>query len=1302
MKRAYAWFLRRGAVAIVAVAALMAIMRHLLPGIGDYREEIQAWVSQYMHQPVVVGAIEADWRGWTPVIALSDIELRDGGGRRTITRFASAAVAIDLWRSLRARRLVPAQLTVSGVRISLLRTGDGLLRIEGVDPNSPDLPGDRQNALADWLLQQQNLTVDSATITWRDEIALLAPVVFSDVRVQIRSDGERRQLNGSARLPAEVGRSFEFRLDAHGDLLTTRWSGELYVEGAGINPVTVLNYQHWLGLHLTGGEVDFRLWSRWSGARLAAIDGRIEGHDVAMGVRGSGAGAVTFARAAGDLKVQRGDDSRWTIGLRNIDVLTGSGRWPAAALEVTLVPAAGSASPSLVASASYLRLEDLAPLIASINAVPDAIRIPLAEIAPHGELRNLRVGYFPERPADQRFYVRTEFARIQTGRFRGVPGVKGLKGTLKADAAGGDLRLDSRDLALDPGGRLTAPLGIGRLEGAVAWQRSDAGWQARGDRVQLELPALTLQLSGAVDGRAGEPPQARIAGAILGGDLSRLAGTLPPGALSPKGQAWIAGALRAGRVTGGTLLLYGPLDRFPFDDGSGQFQVSADVQDGLLAFSPLWPTAEGIRANVRFDGRRMTVNAPHGRILGADLADVSAVIDGLGFKDRTLALRGTARAPAAEARRIMQASPLATKLGPQLAGIDVDGALALELDLTLPLYPGATRTTRGRVHLAGNRIVARDLRLEFDRVSGALEFVNGAWTAPNLAARYLGTPVTLDLEGGRSDGEFASRYRMHGSADRDFIRRQMEAAAPLLSRWFADRDLLDHLSGQSPWQAEVTSGFADEAGNRARNLTVRSTLAGIAIDMPAPVGKDADDERAIEIATRFGDADRHLRIRYGDDLDADFTLVRDPAGALHMNAAAVRFGGGEPRTAPPAPIWLEGAVASLSVTRWTRLLGHARPPAAAKDGPAPAAPGARHMAFDLDVGDLEAFGQAFGRVRARGTEAAPGWKLELEGERIAGNVDVGRARGAPVRVALARLQIGKPRRDPDDQTRVDPAGLPPIEAHCDSFIFESADLGTADLTSEPRADGLHLTRLHFVAPGFDIDASGDWLASGGGHTSHFRIDVKAGDIGALLKRFGYDVAAIESDSTELRIDAAWSGPPAEFKLANLDGVLDMKIEDGRLLDVDPKAGRLFGLLSFQTLPRRLLLDFNDLFAKGMSFDTLNGAFRLERGNAYTTDLAMDGPSARIEVTGRTGLAEQDYDQVVTVRPQLSSTLPVAGALFGPAGIGVGAVLYLGGKVFKGIPNQLDKVLTRQYTIKGHWQEPVIEQVKNGDVSIGAR
>lgn len=1282
------WFAT--AFCTVAAAVVVSVMRLLLPQIGEYRDEIQAWVSEYMAQPVVIERISAEWRGWTPELQLDGIRLEDAARERTLTRFERARIAIDLWASVRHRRLVPGRLTVSGVRLSLLRGANGAIRIEGVDPQSTELPGMRQNALADWLQKQRNLTVESATIGWRDEQGLIAPVVFSDVWLHIRSDGERRQLSGSARLPAEVGEAFNFLLDARGDLLTTNWSGELYLDGRGISPTALLNYRNWLGLEFTGGDIGFRLWSRWDNARLEGMDGMVEGRDLAVGVRWQAAGAGRFVirNAGANLRVRRTADARWTIALERLQVNTGNGRWPHSDLALTLVPAGDGGFPSLVARAGFLRLDDISPLLPHIEAIPEAVRTPLERIAPRGDLRDVRLGYFPAREAEQRFYAHLRFSGIEVQPLAPLPGVSGLAGSVGLDAGGGRLRLDPGPLVIDAGARLPEPLRLDRAGGELRWTRRGDGWHFASDGLQLAHRALDLTTSGEIEWQPDTAPQANLLAAIGGGDLEHLNEVIPHGLLRGKGRERLLQALQGGHIGAGAGVLRGPLDRFPFDAAEGVFKLRFTLADGLLEFSPRWPRVEEIEAEVLVQGRSLTVDAPRARMLGAELREVRAVIDDLAARERTVQARGQAFAPAPEARRIVAASPLQDRLGRQLAGLNVDGPLELDLELEVPLRRGAKPRSLGTVRLAGNAVTATDLRLRLEAVHGAIGFEGRHWQAHEVQARYLGRPVRLDLEGGLAGDGAASRYRMSGIADAALIERQLQDTAPGLLAWVQHHGLLSSLSGQASWQAELS--VSDPGGGGERRLVVESDLAGLAVDLPFPAGKPAAAPRRLRLRSTPGDPGGVLELDYGETLQARLATGGEAGGPRTLRALAVGLGVPAPALAGIEGIRLEGALAELSASAWREALDRAEPGREQTQ--------ALPVSFDLRVADLEALGQHFPEVGLRGHGSAEGWILQFDGERLAGTVDFAHARPIPLRAELERLHLVRPAAAAQ-RPALDPAALPAIEAHSAQLWFDDLDLGAAHLSTTPADDGLRLEALTLSSDDFDLRASGEWRLADRTHISHFDIGVTGPDLGRLLSRFGYAVASVQGGRTAIDIDATWPGTPAEFALPRLAGELRIRVRDGRLLDVDPKAGRLFGLLSIQTLPRRLALDFNDLFLRGFSFDRIDGTFELERGNAYTNSLVMAGPSARIEVTGRTGLAEQDYDQIVTVRPQIASSLPLASALFGPAGAGVGAVLFLGQKIFKGMP-QLDNMLSRQYSVTGDWHDPIIEQVGGLDLSFG--
>ena len=137
----------------------------------------------------------------------------------------------------------------------------------------------------------------------------------------------------------------------------------------------------------------------------------------------------------------------------------------------------------------------------------------------------------------------------------------------------------------------------------------------------------------------------------------------------------------------------------------------------------------------------------------------------------------------------------------------------------------------------------------------------------------------------------------------------------------------------------------------------------------------------------------------------------------------------------------------------------------------------------------------------------------------------------------------------------------------------------------------------------------------------------------------------------------------------------------------PGAGRMLGLFSLSELPRRLAMDFRDVFDEGFSFDEAKGTMRLENGNSYTNDLVLSSTAAEIAITGSADLAAKTFNYDVSVRPGVSKALPVIGAIAGgPVGAAAGLALQAL------LRNSLGEAAEARYTIRGPWSEPQVEPV----------
>ena len=267
----------------------------------------------------------------------------------------------------------------------------------------------------------------------------------------------------------------------------------------------------------------------------------------------------------------------------------------------------------------------------------------------------------------------------------------------------------------------------------------------------------------------------------------------------------------------------------------------------------------------------------------------------------------------------------------------------------------------------------------------------------------------------------------------------------------------------------------------------------------------------------------------------------------------------------------------------------------------------------------------------------------------------------------------------DERPRLDPRTLPALSFSARRLVFHGLDLGHVTLATAPFEHGLRLERLHMPAGPFEGNATAEWSLVAGEPRTRFEMEVHGDDLGQMLGALGYDDGTVAGGETEISMRGSWAGTPADFALERLNGTVRLRSGEGRLRRLRRGvAGRVFGLLTITSLPRRLILDFSDFFRSGFEYDRIEGSFVIERGDAHTTDLFMDSDTARFEVVGRTGLVNEDYDKLVTVTPKLTSTLP-----FVP--------IWLAQKIFN--TEGFDESFANQYTITGTWDEPVIELIR---------
>lgn len=1224
------------ATLLVLLAVAFILLRMLVAYAPDFRADAEALLSETLNRPITLGGLRAEWSGRDPRLILEDVSLA-GEGALTGVGVQELEVSVDLWESLTEWRLVPGEITISGLDAAVLREADGKLRLRigdvwlaevvGQQARLPRLP-------AGLHLRDARLEVDDRASGFHHR--------FEHIDLRLTSaDDERFVLAGSARLPTELGDSVAFRTEWQGMPRTPQEvNARLYIDLRGAN-LAAAGYG--LPAPALGGVLDAQLWAEVVAGAPVSASAVWQGQDMRVA-------AGHFEELAGRASWQR-QGQGWELRADRLRLRSGEQAWPPTRLHVSADTDADGLR--LRGAASYIDLASLTRFALGTGLAVEPVQARLRALNPRGVLHEPGFELHWRDGALQAYSVSSRFSGLSLAPVAGAPGVAGLAGLLRANSAGGGVEIDGRGGHLALPRLFRAPLEFQRLQGRVNWRRDGAGWRIEGRDLRVDSTDGTLAARGRVFLHPERGPYLDLRAHLRDGDGRALGRYLPTARMKPKLVAWLDQAIGAGRVPDADLILFGPAKAFPFDSGQGVFEVQARAEDVDLHYFHDWPLLENAAGSMRFAGRSMQFELSAGELSGARVQRASARIDDT--RNPVLAVDAETTASGGAVLDFLRAAPITSGLRPQLELLRLEGEHELGLQIELPLREPRRVRVDGTLRLNGGGLAMPSWGVALSDLTGELRFDERGASAQKLQGKYSGQPVKLTVA---TLGE--------GTEARVHVWSELIAAPHQLWRG-GD---VPYVSGTARYAVEaIFPGF--RSGAKGAEFWLRSQLKGLGVSLPAPLAKSADVAVPFELGARFGpDGLAPLLVHYGRAR----ALVELLPGTLRPTRGVVRFGPGE--LALPAAGWqASGPMEALDLDGWRRF-------AAGGEGSG----GAGSIAVDAEVAELRMLGQSFRDTRLQVRRAATGLELEFGGPDLAGTVAVQDQGG--VDAQLERVHWRQESAQESGLDALAPAEVPPVRLEVADFQLGTNHLGRISLELVPQGDGVELRRALIDNPVLDANLSGFWR---GGDAEQSRLDlsfssINAGDALALL---GYP-GAVRGGLAEGQAAFRWPGAPTEFSLLAVTGKLDVRVLNGRIVKVEPGAGRLFGLLSVATLPRRLSLDFSDLFAEGFAFDEIDAHFTLEQGDAQTRRFVMEGPAARVDLKGRVGLAARDYDQIVVVTPNVSSTLPAVGAIAGgPAGA---LVAFVAQQVLK---KQINRLGRYRYRVTGSWDEPTIEGGKDG-------
>ncbi len=1266
-------------IALIIVAALL-LRFFVLPSIDSYKDQIAHYASNTAGQKITIGKINASWDGINPHLDLVNIDIFDSQNRSALN-FKHIESNIS-WLSIPLFEARVSKLIIHSPELIIRREADGKLYMAGIDMSgkstSPDFPN--------WLLKQRVVDVLDAKVIWQDDFRHAPALSLDNLSLHLKNStlqallGQHEfELAAKPSIGSEpiaisghfYGRDVSKLAQWHGQLKTALKNTDLTV------------WKQWFDypFALQSGFGSANLTLNFAHAEIEKLVANVSLFNITTKLN-STTEAITFKQLSGQLSQELHANQQEFKG-ENLKILTDKGLdIQKGYVRILNKNTKDQSEFDADINLDEIQLEVLNKL-APYFPLPKPLLKQLSNIVPLGSLKNLKLHWEGNQSKSIAYSINTAFSGLSIQPFEHVPGFTNLTGDLTANQNGGLINVNSQNALLDFKKLLRWPIPVDKLNGEVSWKINPDKTIINTENLQISNAHLT----GSINANY-------IMNGIKGGYLdlhakfdkvnAKYAYYYYPIILGTGTLHWLDTAILSGRAEDINLTLKGNLADFPFvdknhqlDKSLGLFKVTAKISDVVLEYGKGWPGIEGLDLNMLFEGNRMELNANKGHIFGNQIISSKVQIPLLDANYPMLNIVSEVQGPVAEGLKFVNKSPVKDITKGFTDNLNTAGSGKLHLELNIPLQDIEAGKYKG-IYQITNGTIAADSTTglpELSQINGNLNFTENNLASTAINAWVYGGPAQFSLS---TDKDKVIRVHARG-------RVTDVALKHVLGVGFADR-----INGSADWAGDITikKPFVD--------VSLRSNLLGLAINLPAPFNKAASEQTVLRLDKKqLSETTNNLSIGYGNLLNAKILLVTEHNGEVAIERGEIGI-----RTSAELPeqkgLSIRGSLDYIDGDEWHDILNAGT----RKNSDVTSSININKAEFNIKA--LDIFDRRLNAITVSMKPTSDGWKSTLQSKEITGNIQWINTDSGKVIARLKDLilpspatseRISKPETQTLNPVKKDFTKLaqqyPALDVIADNFEIGQKKLGSLELIAFENKNNWVIQKLKISNEDSTLNADGEWRNWTHNPNTRFDFNWVITHVDKTLLRFGQP-DAVKGGSANIVGQLSWAGSPHEFETTGLNGSFKLKVTKGQIVKVQPGVGRLLGLLSLQSLPRRLSLDFRDLFSSGFAYDKISATARVENGIMRSDDFYMSGPAAEVTIKGETNLQKETEKLNIKVVPHVSDSLSLAAFAGGPI---VGVAAFIAQKILK---DPFNKIGSTEYQIVGTWDNP---QEINGEKDI---
>jgi uncharacterized protein (TIGR02099 family) len=1285
----WAQFWLTGVVFLVLLALYTSLGRQLIPLVETLELDIEKVLSEQLGVAVDIGSLTGDWVWFSPRIEVNHIQLGDIEQGLKIQRLD---VKLDVSASLFHRVPVFDKINLYGAQLPFSQDEQGnwylsqfLLTAKDNNQTVPDFWSGDKPLWLELLGQQGEIHLYNWQVSIKGHNRVAKNITILDLR--LRNEGLQHWLEGEVHLGESAAR-LKTQFEVEGDL----WDFSDH-KGKGYLQLATQSWEPWIPDYssawqfkkLTAGA---HLWVDVENGRIDNLDGYIDLPEFSLlKSNDEQSRDVSFRDGRITLAGRRSNDE-WHLWFdSDVDWLSDAIP-PKPNGRISWLPNIEGVQLAL----NEIDLAQTALWLQDFQFLPEKYLQYITNLQPTGLLKQVRINMLPQR--EWLWGLSLDLSDTSIQGWRGIPSVENLTAKLDLDKTKGRLKTTGTD----------ALLHFPKLydnSWALTDLKSDIFWQISPEYLRLVSPSLRANYQ-----------QASLNGSfsfytplkenIIEPQLNLLIGIqnlelLEQKAFLPKVAAvgvsnWLTENIKAGQATQASFLFSSSLVP-ELTANSQTIQLYADILNADLTYLPDWPEISQVKASLMVDVPNVDIWVHRGTTLGGTILPHSTQIKIRNEGENTtwMTLKSKLAGDASEGIKYFSTTPLQEQVAGVFDQWQVQGKVESELHAHIPLSQGDKKndlSIRLNSQLHDVDIEMMNLGLSFNNINGIIKFdTEQGLTAKALKGEAFSGLTTADISSTKESSGFDIRINAQGEAKAEAIKTWL----PLF--------ILKPISGDFNYTLDFQIRPIERGGLL---LNIASDLRGITIDAPLPLAKQ--DEQTLPFSMSVKKVhDLRIGFRYGELANGVVALEKG-----ELTRGQVYLGTTQTYLPSDNGLSIRGNIPhALDAKAWWDFWQRIKPETDESIEEEKKTAVLTHI--DLSAPEVNAWQQMMGPSHIIGNYKWGQWDFSLDSDLVKGGINLpdDLANNA-IEMNLDYIHMPVTGDDPNNEIKFgaagtldplqdfDPTLIPDIDVKVAEVFLGTNNYGRWDMTTR-QENGL--TRIHVkdsLMKHLTIKGDVDWRKDEHGHSTHLNLlRIQSENLGDSQRAFR-KVASIEAKNTNIDVDLKWQGSPLGFNYGSLNGLAKVSIKKGLLVSDNTGALKAFGVLNFNSISRRLQLDFSDLYESGVTFDILKTRLSLTNGTATFVDpLLINGPSAKFQSSGTINLNNEEIDQKLVVTFPITSSLPLVAVLAGFAPQIAGAI-YVTEKL---IGEELEQFTSASYTVTGTIEDPKmkIDQAFDNDL-----